>query len=213
MPLPAACSRQRRQFFRTRAEEGTVADQDRTNALLRQSCEGCFEIAIGSGIHNNELQAQRARRRLQVWDELGKRRGRFREDAEPGQVYLLPVKFAKLKPESPGSQSKTFVSPVRTGQVGIPVDLQRFRLATGEPIYVDFKAVPYAPAEVMEWARRVQNCERWYKQRDWDTSGVIDGVIAVGITHVIAAADKDVTSRRLELVYADESYRVYRVKK
>jgi hypothetical protein len=136
-----------------------------------------------------------------------------REDAEPGQVYLLPVKFAKLKPESPGSQSKTFVSPVRTGQVGIPVDLQRFRLATGEPIYVDFKAVPYAPAEVMEWARRVQNCERWYKQRDWDTSGVIDGVIAVGITHVIAAADKDVTSRRLELVYADESYRVYRVKK
>jgi len=27
----------------------------------REACEGRFEIAIGSGIHNNELQAQRAR--------------------------------------------------------------------------------------------------------------------------------------------------------
>jgi hypothetical protein len=36
-----------------------------TNALLRKTCEGRFEIAIGSGIHNNELQAQRARCRLQ----------------------------------------------------------------------------------------------------------------------------------------------------
>jgi hypothetical protein len=134
-----------------------------------------------------------------------------REHARSGQVYLLPVKFAKLKPETPASQSKTFVPPVRTGQIGIPVDLQRFRLATGEAIYVDFKAVPYAPAEVIEWYRRVESCERWYAERDWDTSGVIDEVIAVGITHVIAAADKDVTSRRLQLVYTDESYRVYRI--
>ena len=136
-----------------------------------------------------------------------------REHAGPGQVYLLPVKFAKLKPEVPASQSKTFVPPVRTGQVGIPVDLQRFRVSTGVPIFVDFKAVPYGPAEVLEWHRRVANCERWYKEPDWDTSGVINEVIAAGITHVITAADKDVTSRRLELVYADDSYRVYRVKK
>jgi hypothetical protein len=34
--------------------------------LLRKSCEGRFEIAIGSGIHDNELQAQRARRRLHI---------------------------------------------------------------------------------------------------------------------------------------------------
>jgi hypothetical protein len=136
-----------------------------------------------------------------------------REHSQPGEVYLLPVKFATLKKEAPASQSKTFVPPVRTGQVGIPVDLQRFRLATGAPIYIDYKAVPYAPAEVLEWHRRVANCERWYAQRDWDASGVIDEVIAAGITHVVAAADKVVTSRRLERVYADDSYRVYRVKK
>jgi hypothetical protein len=136
-----------------------------------------------------------------------------RQRVQPGEVYLLPVKRATLKPERPASQSKTFVPPVRTGQVGIPVDLQRFRLATGAPIYIDYKAVPYAPAEVLEWLRRVDDSERWYQERDWDTKGIIDEVIAAGITHVVAAADKDVTSRRLERVYADDSYRLYRVKK
>jgi hypothetical protein len=42
--------------------------QDRTNMLLGESCEGRFEIAIGRGIRNNYLQAQRARRRPQVCD-------------------------------------------------------------------------------------------------------------------------------------------------
>jgi hypothetical protein len=31
-------------LFHPPAEEGSVADQDRTNALLRKSCEGRFEI-------------------------------------------------------------------------------------------------------------------------------------------------------------------------
>lgn len=135
-----------------------------------------------------------------------------RGHAESGDVYLVPTKFATLKKEFPASQSKTFVPPVRTGQVGIPVDLQRFRLATGVPIYADFKAVPYAPAEVLEWHQRVSNAERWYAERAWDASGVMDEVAAAGVTHVVTTADKDVSSRRLERVYADENYRVYRVR-
>ena len=51
--------------------------------LLRQSCEGWFEISIGSGIHHNELPAERARRHLQVCnDRLGIWKGRVRENAE-----------------------------------------------------------------------------------------------------------------------------------
>ena len=61
--------RQRRKLFRAPGEEGIVADQDRTNALLRKTSEGPFEIAIGSGIRNSDLQAQLTRRRLQVWNE------------------------------------------------------------------------------------------------------------------------------------------------
>jgi hypothetical protein len=56
--------RQRRELFHAPVEEDTAADQNRTNALLRQTCEGCFEIAIGSGINNKKLQAQRACSRL-----------------------------------------------------------------------------------------------------------------------------------------------------
>jgi len=152
-------------------------------------------------------------RGYQVNEAEGPLLGHVREHVQPGEVYLLPVKFATLKKETPASQSKTFVPPVRTGQVGIPVDLQRFRLATGVPIYVDYKAVPYAPPEVLEWLRRVDNSARWYQERDWDRSGVIDEVITAGVTHIVAAADKDVRSTKLELVYSDESYRLYRIKR
>jgi hypothetical protein len=71
--------RQRHELFHVQVLEATGADQDRTNMLLQKGCEGRFEIAIGVGIHNNELQAQRARRRLDVWDDgLGTRTGRVR---------------------------------------------------------------------------------------------------------------------------------------
>ena len=67
-----------------------------------------------------------------------------REHKQVGDVYLLPVKFPTIKKESPAGQSKTFAPPVRVGNAGIPVDMQRFRLSTGAPIYIDFKAPPYA---------------------------------------------------------------------
>jgi hypothetical protein len=57
---------QRRELFRVPDVEGTRADQDRTKALLRKSCEGRFEITVGSGINNDELQGEPARRRLQA---------------------------------------------------------------------------------------------------------------------------------------------------
>jgi hypothetical protein len=80
--------RQRRELFRAPGVEGTGADQDRTDImLLRESSEGRFEIAIGFGIHNKELQAQHARRRLQFCDGgLGSRKGRVGEDAEQGNM-------------------------------------------------------------------------------------------------------------------------------
>ena len=63
------------------------ADQDGTDALLQKSCEGRFEVAIGAGIHNNELHAQRAGRFLYVCDGgLDTRKGRVRENAEHGNI-------------------------------------------------------------------------------------------------------------------------------
>jgi hypothetical protein len=56
--------RKRRELFRVPGYEGGSTDQDRTNLLSGKSCEGHFEIAVGSGICNNELPVQHARRRL-----------------------------------------------------------------------------------------------------------------------------------------------------
>src|SRR5262249_55442100 len=138
-----------------------------------------------------------------------------RDHKKPGEVYLLPVKFPTIKKETPALQSKTFAPPVRTGGQGIPVDLQRFRLHTGAPIYVDFKAVPYAPAELQEWVKRMVVCEVLYRQQEWDgpePSPMWQIAQSRGITLVVTTADHDLKSRMLELVYSDESYRLYRLK-
>jgi hypothetical protein len=69
------------------AEKAAVGDQDRTTTLLRKTYEGRLEIAIGSGIPDNELQAQRARRRLQVCDDgWGSWKGRVHEYAEQRSI-------------------------------------------------------------------------------------------------------------------------------
>jgi len=137
----------------------------------------------------------------------------IRENKRPGEVYLIPAKFPTLKKESPASQSKTFAPPVRTGAVGIPVDLQRFRLSTEAPIYIDFKAPPYQASEILEWHRRLGNAERWYANRDWDSNGFLKKVLDEGITHIVTTTDKDLKCAALgKPVYEDASYRVYRIK-
>ena len=78
--------RQRRELFHAVGVEGTLADQDRTNALLRKTGEGRFEIAICSCVLNNDLQAQRASRRLVCDDGLDIRYGRVREKAKPSNI-------------------------------------------------------------------------------------------------------------------------------
>jgi len=154
---------------------------------------GIVVTALGIGYATNDAE-------LPLLDHVRDHKG-------SREVYLLPVKFPTLKKETPALQSKTFAPPVRTGAIGIPVDLQRFRLHTGAPIYVDFKAVPYAPAEVQEWKSRMEICEAVYRERDWRRAR------AMGVTHVVATADNELTSEMLELVYSDESYRLYRIKR
>jgi hypothetical protein len=95
--------RQSRELFRPHSEEGTLAHEDRTNALLLKGCEGRLEIAIGAGIHNNDLQAKHACCRLQVSNHgLGSWIRRVRENAKQGsirhhvmeQLQLLRRQFA-----------------------------------------------------------------------------------------------------------------------
>ncbi len=135
-----------------------------------------------------------------------------REHKRPGDVYLLPISVPKSAGAPRGTWSTTFTPPPRANRDRnlIAVDLQRFRLLTGAPIYVDFKSVPYKDTEVLEWRRRLDQCQRWYAAGDWGR--VRDELIREGVTHVVTTADRPITDGGYEQVYADDSYQVYRLR-
>ncbi len=107
--------------------------------------------------------------------------------------------------------SASFTAPPRSGSNLIPVDLQRFRLHTGMPIYVDFKSVPYADVEVLTWLQRVQQCEEWYGG-NWSRVTVEDELKRAGISCVVTPASRPLAAPYLELTHSDPAYLVYRVK-
>jgi hypothetical protein len=178
---------------------------------------GIAVMALGLGYRTNE-----AERPVLDW---------VRDHARPGDVYLIPTRGPQGGPKARGVLSATFLPPPRPGPGSplIPVDLQRFRLHTGVPIYVDFKSVPYADREVLEWHRRVRMVELWYDQPDWDAAepvspfgggpaplhpvrGLRDQIRAEGITHVVVPRDRPIRGSFLDEVYADGAYTVYRVR-
>jgi hypothetical protein len=146
------------------------------------------------GYHSNDAEDE-----LYAW---------VRANAKPGDVFLLPVRIPEVG-AGRGSVSTSFTPPPRPkpGSNLIPVDLQRFRLDTGAPIYVDFKAVPYADAEVVEWLRRMKKCQAWY-DGGWDR----DELKAEGVVYMVAPRNRPPGKAYLEEVHRDAAYLVYRVK-
>ena len=94
----------------------------------------------------------------------------------------------------------------------ISVDLQRFRLFTGAPIFIDFKSIPYKDVEVLEWHDRVLWNHRLYEQTRLERGSNRDRTGPRHITHVVATTDRDIRCDALELVHEDASYRLYRLR-
>lgn len=138
---------------------------------------------------------------------------RVRAAATPDSVYLLPVQLPKVG-SGRGAVSNTFAPPPRanpdTNQ--IPVDLQRFRLEAGASIYVDFKSVPYAPAEVEEWLRRMEFAGSLADGAKWGAPGAHAALKREGVTHVVWPASKPLPADYLEELFSASGYAVYRVK-
>jgi hypothetical protein len=132
----------------------------------------------------------------------------IREHKQRGDLYLLPVEVPK--PGAAGSTSFT-PPPRRDQQQGlISVDLQRFRLFTGAPIFVDFKSIPYKDAEVIEWWHRVRVARAFYERSDWSNEAVRLALTRYQITHAVVPAHKPLRGAG-EVVYRDEYYIVYRI--
>lgn len=128
---------------------------------------------------------------------------------KPGELYLVPVSFPK-PPTKPGSPSASFVPVSQTGRPAV-FEMQRFRLITGACAYVDFKSIPYADVDVIEWHNRVNTAIRWYSTPDWDASGILNEVRRAGITHIVVPEGVQVTSSRFVEVFGDRAYRVLRI--
>jgi hypothetical protein len=147
---------------------------------------------------------------LGVLEEVRKRK-------QPGEVYFIPVTVPKLAATTHGSLSSDF-KPLPGKLVDtriIPVDMQRFRLATGAPLYVDFKSIPYADLDVLEWRRRINLAEwiGWFQQEsEWGQRKALRLLHDEGVTHLVWPASQELTDPGWERMYEDRFYRVYRMR-
>ena len=87
--------------------------------------------------------------------------------------------------------------------------MQDFRLFTGAPVYVDFKSIPYKDADVLEWYRRVQLADRFYKKKDCELLQALSGE---GVTHaVLASEDLPLSCPMIQETYRDQDFAVYQL--
>jgi hypothetical protein len=138
-----------------------------------------------------------------------------RQAKRPGDVYFLPVHVPDLAQTTRGSLSSDFkpLPDKQSDRRVIPVDLQRFRLSTGAPIFVDFKAVPYKDTDVLEWYERLGLARSELEElREGRLSEALTALRPHRITHLVLPAAVDLRGPDVEQVYADDYYRVYRLK-
>lgn len=97
----------------------------------------------------------------------------------------------------------------RSGEVYlVPTKMQEFRLETGAPIYIDFKSIPYAPEEVLEWRRRVLRADRFFREKS-EACEALEIFAGEGVTHVVLETGDPINGcDRLIEIYADKNYAV-----
>lgn len=91
-----------------------------------------------------------------------------------------------------------------------PIKMQDFRLASGAPVFVDFKSIPYKDTDVLEWYRRVQLTDNLYKNFDCDQ--LKDMVSNNQITHVvIETSQMNTECGFLEITYQDQNFTLFKI--
>jgi len=91
----------------------------------------------------------------------------------------------------------------------VPARLQEFRLATGAPILVDFKSIPYRDVDVLEWRDRLRLVDFVYREEPQDVNCALFDQAArrYRVTHVVLDEDLlDLDCPQLRLLYRDPHY-------
>ncbi len=91
----------------------------------------------------------------------------------------------------------------------IPTKMQDFRLASGAPAFVDFKSIPYRDTDVLEWYRRLQLADQFYKTLDCQ---LLERISAQeGVTHAILPASALLDCQIAAETYRDRFFALYRL--
>lgn len=137
-----------------------------------------------------------------------------RHNQAPGQLYFLPVNVPNLAAATRGSFSSDFkpLPEKKRDPRLIPIDLQRFRLHAGMPIFVDFKSIPYKDAEVLAWRRRIDLAQKVQDQLNkGQLEGAIDRLRSLRVTHLVRQQGQELSTPSLRPVFAGGGYLVYRL--
>ncbi len=180
---------------------------------LRVVCATVVLIFVGAGVWISTMRSA-----FRSGDEEMAVMSFVKQTMQPGDVYFLPVTVPDLVNSTRGSLSSDFkpLPDKRRDPRIIPVDLQRFRLDTGAPIYVDFKAIPYKDAEVIEWRNRLRRAQTFQTLLALGENSLSQWVALIllrqqGITHLIVSVREVRVGWECELTFEDAHYRVYRV--
>jgi hypothetical protein len=149
------------------------------------------------GYRNNDAE-------LPLYDFVRKHRAK-------GDVYLLPMKMPNLAVSTRGSLSSDFKPLAERSKDSriVPIDFQRLRLATGTPIYVDFKSIPYKDVDVIEWRRRMEWNERMYQEGMLSREESLAELDREGITHIVVLPGQESPATGFRLQYEDANYRLF----
>jgi hypothetical protein len=90
----------------------------------------------------------------------------------------------------------------------IPKKMQDFRLATGAPIFSEFKAIPYKPEDVLEWRRRIGIIEKFYRKTNCDSFKLLVENEDVNM-FVLPNNGSNPACEGITPVYKDNNYWIY----
>ena len=133
----------------------------------------------------------------------------IRSHAKPGDLYVIPAKLGKPT-TARGVYSNTFMKPLDPTKP-VYFEFARFRLYTNAALYIDFKSIPYRSDEVLEWHRRLGQCETWYADNQWAERNVIAKLRQAGVTHVVAPKSLNLTDNALTLLHDGGAYQVFEI--
>jgi hypothetical protein len=95
----------------------------------------------------------------------------------------------------------------------VPLKMQEFRLVTGAPIVVEFKAAPHRPDQILQWYERVQQVDHFYSGLPWGEGcyRLEQLTILYNATHVLVPKEAGFEPDCMVLVAENASYRYYQI--